>query len=158
MCRYNWHSAGFLGWPFSMMKYKYIFEIKYTEAILSNKTRKLLWFEITKMLIALLKSKLIVSFVIISAHFRSLLCANMTTPINRKYIAYRVTSPPKDRVMATDNMHKKSVKIGLVVPDICSRKDKQTRSLQYSATVREGGVIIRGETIGLEETVHTSAA
>jgi len=38
-----------------MMKYKYIFEIKYTEAILSNKTRKLLWFEITKILIALLK-------------------------------------------------------------------------------------------------------
>jgi len=30
-------------------KYKYIFEIKYTEAILSNSTRKLLWFEITKM-------------------------------------------------------------------------------------------------------------
>jgi len=35
-------------------KYEYIFEIKYTEAISSN-TRKLLWFEITKMLIALKK-------------------------------------------------------------------------------------------------------
>jgi len=33
-------------------KYKYIFQIKYTEAILSNSSRKLLWFEITKMLIA----------------------------------------------------------------------------------------------------------
>jgi len=31
-------------------KNKYIFPMKYTEAILSNGTRKLLWFEITKML------------------------------------------------------------------------------------------------------------
>jgi len=37
--------------------FKYIFQIKYTETILSNSTRKLLWFEITKMLIAVLKSK-----------------------------------------------------------------------------------------------------
>ena len=35
-----------------MLKYKYIFQKKYTEAILSNSTRKLLWFEISKMLIA----------------------------------------------------------------------------------------------------------
>jgi len=35
-----------------MLKYQYIFQIKYTEAILSNSTRKLLWFEIAKMLIA----------------------------------------------------------------------------------------------------------
>jgi len=34
-------------------QYEYIFEIKYTEVILSNSTRKLLWFEITKMLIAI---------------------------------------------------------------------------------------------------------
>jgi len=47
--RYNWHSAGFLGWPFPMLKYLYIFQIKYTEAILSNSTRKLLWFEVSKM-------------------------------------------------------------------------------------------------------------
>jgi len=33
-------------------KYEYSYQIKYTEAILSNSTRKLLWFEITKMLIA----------------------------------------------------------------------------------------------------------
>jgi len=46
--RYNWHSAGCLGWPFAMLKYKYIFQIKYTAAILflSNSTRKLLCFEI----------------------------------------------------------------------------------------------------------------
>jgi len=35
------------------------------EAILSNSTRKLLWFEIIKMLIAVLKSKLIVLIIII---------------------------------------------------------------------------------------------
>jgi len=52
-CRYSWHTAGSLGWPFPAMKYKYIFfQIQYTEAILSNSTRKLLWFEISKMLIA----------------------------------------------------------------------------------------------------------
>jgi len=34
VCRYNWHSAGSLGWPFPVLKYKYIFQIKYTEAIL----------------------------------------------------------------------------------------------------------------------------
>ena len=52
VCRYNWQSAGSLGWPFPMLKYKYIYQIKYTEAILSNSTRKLLWFNITKMLVA----------------------------------------------------------------------------------------------------------
>jgi len=40
----------------------YIFQIKYTEAILSNSTRKLLWFEITKMLIAALKINLLCHF------------------------------------------------------------------------------------------------
>ena len=25
VCRYNWHSAGSRGWPFPMLKYKYIF-------------------------------------------------------------------------------------------------------------------------------------
>ena len=63
MC--HWHSAGSLGWPFPVLKYKYIFQIKYTEAILSNSTRKLLWFEITKMLIAVVKNQFIVSFIII---------------------------------------------------------------------------------------------
>jgi len=57
VCRYNWHSAGSLGWPFPMLKYKYIFQIKYTEAILSNITRKLFWFEISKMLIAVAGDK-----------------------------------------------------------------------------------------------------
>jgi len=52
--RYNSHSAGSLGWPFSTQKYQqaYIFQINHTEAILSNGTRRLLWFEISKMPIA----------------------------------------------------------------------------------------------------------
>ena len=29
VCRYIWHSAGSLGWPFLMLKYKYIFPIRY---------------------------------------------------------------------------------------------------------------------------------
>jgi len=33
VCRYNWHSAGSLDRPFPMPKYKYIFQIKYMEAI-----------------------------------------------------------------------------------------------------------------------------
>jgi len=49
-----------------MLKYKYIIQIKYyTEAILSNSTRNQLWFEITKMLIAVEKNKLNVSFIVI---------------------------------------------------------------------------------------------
>jgi len=50
-----------------MLKYYFMlfFQIKYTEAILSNSTRKLLRFEIAKVLIALLINKLIVSFIII---------------------------------------------------------------------------------------------
>jgi len=46
------NEAGSLGGPFPTVEYYYIFRIKYTEAILSNSTRKLLWFEITKMLMA----------------------------------------------------------------------------------------------------------
>jgi len=37
-------------------------QIKYTEAVLSNSTRKLLSFEITKMLIAVLKNTFVVLF------------------------------------------------------------------------------------------------
>jgi len=44
----------FPGLAISNAKYKYIFQIKQnnTEAILSNSTQKLLWFEITRMMIA----------------------------------------------------------------------------------------------------------
>jgi len=47
----------------------YIFQIKYTETILSNSTRKLVWFEITKMMIACSLIKNIVSFIIIFGTF-----------------------------------------------------------------------------------------
>jgi len=52
--RYNWHSAGSVRWLFPMLKY-----VQHTEAILSNSNRKLLWFEITKMLITLKKINLL---------------------------------------------------------------------------------------------------
>jgi len=55
----NWHSAGSLGWPFPVLKYKYIFQIKYTEAILLNSTRKLFWFEITEIPVAFKKINLL---------------------------------------------------------------------------------------------------
>ena len=28
VCRYKWHSAGSLGWPFPMLEYEYIFSNK----------------------------------------------------------------------------------------------------------------------------------
>jgi len=68
--RYNWHSAGSLGcWPFPTLKCKYIFQTKYTEAILSISTRKLSRFEITKMVIAVTKNRSIVLFIIILGTF-----------------------------------------------------------------------------------------
>jgi len=48
-----------VGRPFPMLKYLNIFQIKYTEAILSNRTRKQLWFKITKILIALEEKNLL---------------------------------------------------------------------------------------------------
>ena len=67
-------SAGSLGCPHPVLKCKYIFQIKYTDAILSTySTRKLLWFEITKMLIALDFLTLLRHLLrLFSAHFRSL--------------------------------------------------------------------------------------
>ena len=54
-----------------MLKYKYIFHVRYTEAILSNSTRKLLWFEITEVPIAVLKITLLCHLLQFSAHFSS---------------------------------------------------------------------------------------
>jgi len=48
-----------------MLRYKYIFQIAYTEAILLNSTRKQLWFEISKILIAVLRNKFTALSVII---------------------------------------------------------------------------------------------
>jgi len=69
--RYNWHSAGSLGLPSPMLKYKYIFLVEYTEAFYSNSTQKLFWFEITKTLIAVIKINLLCHLLQYSAHFRS---------------------------------------------------------------------------------------
>ena len=55
----------FPGLVISNAKIQIRFQIIYTEAILSNSTRKLLWFEISKMLIGLLKYTFIVLFIII---------------------------------------------------------------------------------------------
>jgi len=43
----------------------YVFQIKYTETFLSNNTRKPLWFEIIKLVIAVYEKKFIVSSTII---------------------------------------------------------------------------------------------
>jgi len=67
VCRYDWHSAGSLGWPFPMEKYKYTtyFSNKiFGSCFIKSSTRKLLWFEIS---ILHLKNKFIVSFTIIFA-------------------------------------------------------------------------------------------
>jgi len=65
VCRCNWHSAGSLGWPFPMLKCKYICQIKNTLQFLSHITLKLLWFEIGKMLITVEKNKFIVLLITI---------------------------------------------------------------------------------------------
>jgi len=68
-CAFLWNTAGeneyvpvqlaqcrFPGLAISNAKILIFFAMKYTEAILLNITRKLSWFEITKMLIAVLKT------------------------------------------------------------------------------------------------------
>jgi len=54
--------AGSLDWPFTMLKYKYIFPVKYAEAILANRSRQRLGFEISKMQF---KNRFIVLFITI---------------------------------------------------------------------------------------------
>jgi len=63
------------GLAISNAKIQIHFQIKYTEAILSNSIRKLLWFEVTKMLIVVFKNKFIVLFIIIFG--------TLSFPINR---------------------------------------------------------------------------
>jgi len=86
-CRYNLHSTGPLGWPFPMLKYKYIFQIKY--AILSNSTRGLLWLEITKTLTAVLKTNFLRHFIII---FDTLLFPGDKNYTRRRCIATAVSN------------------------------------------------------------------
>jgi len=65
VCRYNWHSAVTVGWPFPI----YFSNKIYTKQFLSNSTRKWLCFE---KLIAVLKINLLCYLLQFSAHFRSL--------------------------------------------------------------------------------------
>jgi len=53
-----------LAWPFPVLKYKYIFQIKYTEAIFIKQHSELLRFEISEMLIAVLRHKIMVLFIV----------------------------------------------------------------------------------------------
>jgi len=71
----------------SNAKYKKKFQIKYMEAILSHITRKLLWFEISKMLVSL-KNEFIVSFTII---FSTLSFPIKELKANRKIMKYQAT-------------------------------------------------------------------
>jgi len=77
-----------------MLKYKYIFfQIKCAEAILSNITRKLLWFEICKMLIAVIKNKFIVLFI--------MMFGTLSFPIIRRGRAH---VPPKVPFLRTSEV------------------------------------------------------
>jgi len=72
VCRYSWHGAGSLGWPFLKLKYKYrlflnkihgsnFFE-QHSETVMTDGAP---YVEITKTLIALFKNKFIVLTLII---------------------------------------------------------------------------------------------
>jgi len=54
VCRYSWHSAGSLGWPFPMLKYEYIFSNGTYESsfIELHSETVMAWLQITRMLIA----------------------------------------------------------------------------------------------------------
>ena len=64
MCRYSWHSAGSLGWPFPTLNI-YISNKVHGNNAVKQHSETVKWFEMTKMLIAVLGNKFIVSFIII---------------------------------------------------------------------------------------------
>ena len=78
--------------------------MKYTEAILSNSARKLLWFEITKILIAVLNNKFIVLFIIIFG--------TLSFPIGTARIVCRAGSMHLSGV-------RPSVRLSAVRPSVC---------------------------------------
>jgi len=94
--RYNWHSAGSVGWPFPMLKYEYIFRIKYTEAILSNSARKLSLFElITEMLIAVKKINLLCYFIIVFGTLSFPICATVRIVNKHRDTGQKFSSRPE---------------------------------------------------------------
>jgi len=76
-----------------MLKINIFFQIKYTKAILSKNTRKLLWFEITKMLIVVSKNKSLVSFITI--------CGTLSFPIRDVICGVIVVSVCSDTELQT---------------------------------------------------------
>ena len=64
----------------------YFFQIKYTEAILSNGTRKLLWFEITKMLIAVRENNFVNNFIIFGRLFSLCAVKKLLTDSSRRIV------------------------------------------------------------------------
>jgi len=64
VCRYNWHSVGSLCWPFPMLKYKYLFQIKYMAAILMNQLGNCHGLKLPKCWLQL-KNQFIVLFIVI---------------------------------------------------------------------------------------------
>ena len=73
VCRYSWHSAGSPGWPFPVLKYRYIFRwIIRNQFYQTALGSCMLWFEISKMLTAVKKINLSCYLLLFSAHFRSL--------------------------------------------------------------------------------------
>jgi len=78
--------------------------------------------------------------------------ANVTSSIKPEV---HNVSPEKARGAVIGNMHEISVKIGSVVPEICSRTnwhiDRQTYSPKYSALLHSGGgVIMASGSFGLK--------
>jgi len=65
-----------------MLEYKYIFQIKYTETILFSSTRKRLWFEITKIPMAVLRNKFTVLLIIIVGTLSSTVGHSQPLPLS----------------------------------------------------------------------------
>ena len=66
MCRYNWHSAGSLGWLFPMLKYKIVFSNKiYGSNFSKQHSETVIRFDYWQNADCSSKNKFIVSFLII---------------------------------------------------------------------------------------------
>jgi len=64
VCRYNWRSAGSLGWPFPMLQYKYIFQKNTRKQFYQTTLGNCYGFKLPKYRLQL-KNKIIMSFIII---------------------------------------------------------------------------------------------
>ena len=120
----------FPGLAISNAKILIYFSKKYREAILPNSTRKLLWFEITKMLTAVQekKNKFLCHLITIFGTLVITICP--IRPIMCKYdVIHKMESTrprqgycARPQATCTNNV----VKIGRAVPEICLLADKLT--------------------------------